>query len=253
MTVRQPTQRVDASVLARVAGVLYLVNILAGAFAIGVVPALLSGADPAATARHVRAHELLYRSGLVAHVLVTLTNVAMAVIFYDLFRVVSRRLAQLDLCLILVATAVEAASLFNQLAALTLLGGGHATDGLTTNQRQALAAVSADVSTASYDIYTVFFGLDLVLLGYLIHRSNFLPRTIGVLVAVDGVAYLVYGFADLLVPGAAQHLVPWIQLPAPLGEGSLSLWLTVAGVNVQRWRRAASVTAGRYPATTGGP
>jgi Domain of unknown function (DUF4386) len=111
--------------LARIAGGLYLINILGGAYAITVVPAMLVvQGDPAATAQNIQAHELLYRSGLAAHLVVTTTNVPLAVIFYELFKVVNRRLALLDACFILVATAIEAAGLLNQFAPLVLLGNG---------------------------------------------------------------------------------------------------------------------------------
>src|SRR3954447_2637274 len=61
--------------LARIAGALYLINIVGGAFAIGVVQARLFAIDPAATAHNIQAHELLYRCGLAAHIVVTVTNV----------------------------------------------------------------------------------------------------------------------------------------------------------------------------------
>src|SRR5919199_1742128 len=107
--------------LARIAGALYLINILGGASAIGFFPAMLvvSG-DAAATAHNIQAHELLYRLGLMAHVVVTVTNVPLALIFYELFRVVNRRLALLDAFFILVATSLEAAGLLNQFAPLVL-------------------------------------------------------------------------------------------------------------------------------------
>src|ERR687889_1305517 len=108
--------------LARTAGALYLINIVLGAFAIGVVPAIIAvGPDAAATLHNIRTHELLYRSGLAAHVVVTVTNVPLALIFYDLFKVVNRRLALLDAFFILVATAIEAASLPTLFAPLALL------------------------------------------------------------------------------------------------------------------------------------
>src|SRR5919109_1131615 len=109
--------------LARIAGVLYLINIVLGGFAIGVVPAMLvvSG-DAAATAHNIQTHELLYRLGLVAHIVVTVTNVPLALIFYELFKVVSQRLALLDAFFVLVATAIEAAGLLNQFTPLVLLG-----------------------------------------------------------------------------------------------------------------------------------
>src|SRR2546427_6776563 len=94
--------------LARMAGALYLVNIVGGAFAISIVPAMvLVAGNAAATAHNIQTHELLYRSGLVAHVLVTVTNVPLALIFYELLKVVNRRLALLDAFFILVATPLR--------------------------------------------------------------------------------------------------------------------------------------------------
>ena len=83
--------------LARLAGALYLINILGGAYAITIVPAMLVvQGDLAATAHNIQTHQLLYRSGLAAHLVVTTTNIPLAVIFYELFKVVNRRLALLD-------------------------------------------------------------------------------------------------------------------------------------------------------------
>jgi hypothetical protein len=206
--------------MARIAGALYLVNIVAGAFAIGLVPAVLSSPDPAVTAHNIQTHELLYRSGIVAHLLVTVTNVPMAVLFLGLFWPVNRRLALLDAFFTLVGTAIEAASLLNQVTPLLQPG-----------------AEVVSLQGIDYDVYTVFYGFDVICVGYLVFTSTFLPRTIGVLLGVDGLAYLLHSVADLLAPGFAAHLVPWTSLPALLGEGSLCLWLIVAGVNVRRWQR----------------
>jgi len=103
------------------AGSLYLLNILAGFFAIGFVPAtLIVSGDVAATAHNLQTHELLYRLGLAAHLLPILSNMPLAVIFYDLFKVVNRRLALLVVFFTLVGTAVEAANLLNQFVPLVL-------------------------------------------------------------------------------------------------------------------------------------
>ena len=71
---------------------------------------------------------------------------------------------------------------------------------------------------------------------------------IGVLLALDGVAYLVYSFAHVVAPGFAAQLVPWIQLPALIGEGALCLWLLVVGVNVERWQGRARAALQLRPA-----
>jgi hypothetical protein len=227
--------------LARMAGALYLINIVGGAFAISIVPAmLLVAGNAAATAHNIQTHELLYRSGLVAHILVTVTNVPLALIFYELFKVVNRRLALLDVFFILVATAIEAAGLVNQFAPLVLLGSGPYTSALPAAQLQALAYMPWNLSSIDYNVHTVFFGFDIICTAYLVLRSTFLPRAIGVLLAIDGLAYLVYSFTAFLAPGFAAQLVPWIQFPALIGEGSLCLWLLVVGVNVERWEKRAS-------------
>ncbi|MFD2767553.1 DUF4386 domain-containing protein [Micromonospora eburnea] len=229
--------------LARAAGLLYLINIVGGAFAISVVPAMLVTPDPVTTAHNIASHELLYRSGLAAHVVVTVTNVGLAVIFYDLLKVVNRRLALLDVFFILVGTAIEAAGLVNQFAPLVLTGDGPYANALPAAQLQALAYLPGDLSGIDYTIHTVFFGFDLLCMGYLLLRSRFLPTTIGVLLAIDGLAYLIYSFTNILAPGFAAHLVPWIQLPALLGEGTLCLWLLVAGVNIERWKQQAAFSS----------
>jgi hypothetical protein len=225
--------------LARTAGALYLINIVAGAFAIGLVPVILIVPDVATTAHNIQAHELLYRLGLVAHVVVTVTNIPMAVIFYDLLKVVNRRLALLDVFFTLVATAVEAAGLLSQFTPLVLLGSSHYTNALPAAQLHALAYLPGDLSAIDYSIYVVFYGFDFICVAYLVLRSTFLPRAIGVLLAIDALAYLADGFASMIAPGFAAHLVPWIGLPTIIGEGSLCLWLLVAGVNVERWNEQA--------------
>lgn len=225
--------------LARTAGGLYLVNIVFGAFAIGIVPAMLIGPDLAVTAHNIETHQMLYRLSLAAHLVVTLTNVPLAMIFYDLFKVVSRRLALLDVFFTLIATAIEAAGLYGQFTSLVLLDGKSYAGALPPAQLQALAHLPADLAPVNYSVYGVFYGFDILCVAYLVFKSTFLPRLIGVLLAVDGLAYLVSGFTSMLAPGVAAHLSPWIDLPAPVGEGSLCLWLLVAGVNVRRWRERA--------------
>ena len=168
---------VSARLYARIAGGLYLINIVGGAFAIGyVTAALVVPGDAAATTRNILAHELLYRLGLVAHIIILLTNIPLAVIFYDLFKVVSRRLSLLVVFFTLVGTAVEGANLLNQFAPLMLLGGGHYLSVFTTEQLQALAYMPLDSQAISYNIQQVIYGCYLLLFvtnpSYFLHTSQ---------------------------------------------------------------------------------
>jgi hypothetical protein len=227
--------------LARIAGGLYLIIIVGGFFTIGFVPAaIVVPGDAAATAHNILAHELLYRFGLVAHMINLVCNIPLALIFYELFKVVNRRLSLLVVFFTLVGTAVEGANVLNQFAPLMLLGGGHYLSVFNTEQLQALAYMPLDSQTIGYDIQQVFYACYLLAAGYLVFRSTFLPRVIGVLLAIGGLCYLIYSFAAFLAPGFAAHLVPYIQLPSGLGELSLCLWLLVMGVNDQRWNEQAN-------------
>ena len=194
--------------LARIAGGLYLIIIVGGFFAIGFVPAaLVVPGDAASTAHNILAHELLYRFGIATHIIILLCNIPLAVIFYDLFKVVSRRLSLLVVFFTLVATAIEGANVLNQFAPLTLLGGGHYLSVFNAAQLQALAYLPLDSQTISYDIQQIVYACYLLTAGYLIFRSTFLPRILGVLLAIGGLCYLVYSFANILAPGFAALLV----------------------------------------------
>ncbi len=149
----------------------------------------------------------------------------------------------------MVATAIEAAGIVNQFNSLLLLGSSSYTGALPAAQLQALPYLPVDVSSIDYSLHTVFYGFDILIAAYLVYRSTFIPRAIGILLAIDGLAYLVYSFADFLVPGFAGQLVPWIQLPALFGEGSLCLWLLIFGVDVERWSKKATSTAISMPST----
>lgn len=245
--VRQRIDEASPSRLARIAGGLYLVNIVAGFFAIGYVPAaLVVAGNAASTAHNIQANEMLYRLGLAAHILVLTTNVPLAVIFYDLFKAVSRRLALLVVFFTLVATAVEGANLLNQFAPLVLLDGAHNSGALTAEQLQTLAYTHVELTPISYDIQQVFFASYGLAIGYLIFRSTFLPRILGVLMAIGALCYLAYSFADVLAPQFAAHLVPYIQLPSGVAEISLTLWLLVMAVNVRRWNEQAAAAAAAF-------
>jgi hypothetical protein len=82
-----------------------------------------------------------------------------------------------------------------------------------------------------------FFGVYCLLIGYLIFRSTFLPRFLGVLMAIGGLGWLTF-----VSPALADRLSPYNMFPGVIGETALTLWLLVLGVNVQRWSERARAT-----------
>ena len=126
------------------------------------------------------------------------------------------------------------------LAALVVLGGAQYLSVFKVEQLQALALMFLKLNAQAYNIGIVLFGFYCLLIGYLIYRSTFLPRILGALMAFAGLGWLTF-----LSPPLANYLSPYILAPGLLGEGSLTLWLLVIGVNVQRWKEQASAAGDR--------
>ena len=226
---------------ARIAGGLYLIIIVAGAFHYGFVrSAMVAPGDAAATAANILAHELLYRLGLAAALILLVCNVPLALIFYDLFKVVNRSVSLLMASFILVATAIETANLLNYFAPLVLLHGDHYVNAFKAEQLQSLAYASLALQAIGFNVAVIFFAFYDLLIGYLVFRSTFLPRALGVLMGIGGACYLTNSFVTFLSPGFASHRLPYILVPSGVAELSLCLWLLVLGLNESNWEREQS-------------
>ena len=154
---------------------------------------------------------------------------------YVLLKPVNRSLSLLAAFVILVGCAIQALTSLFYLAPLPILQGGSSLSAFTAEQLQALTLMFLKLNVYAFDIYLVFFGFWCILIGYLIFRSTFLPRVLGVLVAISGLGWVTY-----LSPPLANHLWPYIATASALGEIPLELWLIVMGLNVQRWKEQAS-------------
>ena len=222
---------------ARIAGAFYLVTTLTRMFVeIFVRNRLVVSDDAAATAANILAHEPLWRWGFAADILAFASYVALTALLYELFKPVNRSVSLVAAFFSLVACAVQAVSSLFHLAPLVLLGGTPYLRAFNVEQLHALALVFLRLRTAAYhSIGLVFFGLYCLLIGYLIFRSTFLPRIIGVLMILTGLSYLTF-----LSPPLVQSLQPYILIFPGVGQISLTLWLLVIGVNVQRWKEQAS-------------
>ncbi len=125
-------------------------------------------------------------------------------------------------------------SLF-RLAPLVVLGGSQYLGVFKVEQLRALALLFLELNAQAGNIYLVFFGLFNVLIGYLIFKSTFLPRILGVLMALSGLGWLTF-----MSPSLANYLFTYIAVLGIIAELSLMLWLLVRGVNVQRWKEQAA-------------
>jgi hypothetical protein len=232
---------VSPQVKARIAGGLYLIVIVGGAFAeLAVRGRLVVQGDAAATAHNILAHEFLYRCGFSIELFYLLCNIPLIVIFYDLFNVVNKNVALLDLFASLASTAIEGVSLLGHYAPLIILKDSHLA-AFTMEQRQAVAYASLDFFEYGFAICLAFFSISCFAMAYLIWRSRLIPRVIGVLLAIEGGFYFLNSYSMFLAPSFAPKVFPYLAASA-IAEISLCLWLLVMGVNVQRWNEWAGIS-----------
>ncbi len=224
---------------ARIAGVLWLMVIAGGVFAFVVGSSLIVRDDAAATATNILAHESLFRLGFVADVLAGVCYVGVTALLYHLLKPVSRSLSLLAAFFGLGGVAIGGAAFLSRIAPLVLLRGDQHLSAFTTSQLQAMALISLRLYMQAFSISMLFFGFQCVAIGYLIARSTFLPRILGVLLAIGGSSYVISSLANFVSPAFGAHLSPFIVPAAIVGEGTLTLWLLVKGVNVQRWQEQA--------------
>jgi hypothetical protein len=221
---------------ARITGVVYLLYFLTAVFGEFFMRGLVVSGDVAATANNILAHQPLFRLGLATGLIATACYVAVTALFYDLFKHVNRSLSLLAAFFSLVGCAILAfASLF-RIGPLVVLGGGQYLSAFKVEQLRALAFLFLELYGQAVNICFVFFGVYCLLIGYLIFKSAFLPRILGVLMAFAGLGWLTF-----LSPPLANYLSPYIQVLGVFAEGSLMLWLLVMGVNVAKWEEKASV------------
>jgi Domain of unknown function (DUF4386) len=221
---------------ARITGVVYLLYFLMAVFTEFFMRGFVVSGDAAATANNILAHQPLFRLGLATGLIATACYVAVTALFYDLFKLVNRSLSLLAAFFSLVGCTILAFASVFRIAPLVVLGGARYLSVFKVEQLRALASLFLELYGQGVNICFVFFGVYCLLIGYLIFRSVFLPRILGVLMAFAGLGWLTF-----LSPTLANYLSPYIQILGVLAEGSLMLWLLVMGVNVAKWEEKASV------------
>ena len=229
-------QETSPQVYARICGALYLYIGVAGLFAeIFVRSKLVVPGDAAATAANITANELLFRIGFSGELLHLTFDVMVAALLYVLLRPVDRTIALMAAFFRLTSDVILAVASISHFAALRLLGGADYLATFQPEQLQTLALLALKLHGDGYSICLAFFGFACLALGHLIYKSTFLPKTIGVLMAIAGACYLLNSFVGFLSPAIAGKLFPVVFAPILIAEMTLALWLLVKGVDVAKW------------------
>jgi hypothetical protein len=225
-----------ARLIARAGGVLYLLIIVLGALGEGVVRgSIVVPGNATATAANLRSTEWLWRLGVVGEIVVLTCATALALVLYVLLRRVSRELALMAAFFNLVSIAIEGVAAVSLATALLPLSSAAYLNAFAPEQIHAMTMLSIRTHAVGFGVALIFFGVECVILGYLIHRSEYMPRSIGMLMQIAGICYVINSVALLLSPRLASQLFPTILIPSLIGELSLALWLLVKGVRAEKW------------------
>jgi len=206
--------------LARMAGAFQLLEALTATFGqVIVLGRVVVSGNAAATAANILGHERLFWLGFASSLIGVAFHIAWGFLFYELFKAVNRRLSLFAAFVILVGCAVHALTSLLYIAPLPILQEASSLVAFTPQQLQALALMFLKLNGFAFNIYLVFFGLWCTLIGLLIFKSTFMPRVLGVLLAIAGLGWLTY-----LSPPLANHLfIPYIAGASAVGEIPLEL------------------------------
>jgi hypothetical protein len=233
-------------VYARTGGVLYLAVIVFGAFAEGfVMNKLVAPGDAATTAHNIMASPGLWGLAVAGDLIVPVIAVAGVWISYVLLSPVSKSLILLDVFFTLVSLAVEAVSKLFLLLVLPILSTTGYLKAFEPRQLEILANIALRSHDLVFNIALIFFGCACLVEGYLIYKSGYFPKFIGILMQLAGFCYLVSCFAALFAPALADVITPAILLPPLIGESSYCLWLLIKGVNIDKWDERTSMAHGK--------
>lgn len=217
---------------ARIAGVLFLLSMVAGFFGEAYVPSkIIVLSDAAATAHNIRSAETLYRSGFAAYLVEALCDVTLSLLFYALLKTVDENWALLAALFGLLATSLFAVAELFYFGAGIVLRSADSLRAFTPDQLEGLALLSLKLYVYGSGIFMVFYGVAAMLRGYLIYRSRFLPRALGALLMLAGLGFVAKSFALVLAPAYASNL-----FMAPMFVAGLALagWMLVKGVDVSK-------------------
>jgi hypothetical protein len=214
----------------RNAGLLYVGSSLPAPFSLLYIPTVfMVMGDATATANKIRASELLFRVGIAAELVSATIFIFMGLAAYDLLKGVNRKQALLMLTLILISVPISYVNELNRFAALTLVNGTHLSGVVDQRGLDVMAMGFLHLHDSGLQLAQIFWGLWLFPFGFLVYRSGFLPRILGVLLIPAGIGYVAASLTSLIFPAYGDMVFNVAAVLGLMGEGSTMAWLLIKG------------------------
>lgn len=228
--------------LARIAGVLYLIITVAAIVAHIYVPEqLIVSGDATATASNIASSEGLFRMAIGGEFVVLLSEVVLSIILYVLLKPVNHMVSLIAAVSRLVMTTIHGLNMLNYYFILVLLGGADYLNVFNTEQINSFVMLFLDAHAYGFAIGIAFLIIHVFALGYLIFKAGYIPRLIGVLFILAGFGYLVDSVGILLIP--AYETTPALAaMVIAIAELAFPIWLLVKGVNRERFQERITGT-----------
>ena len=222
----------------RLAGLIYLIVVVTGMFSLAYVPSQITIPGRSdQTVANIVTMAPLFKAGVASFVVEQVGFAVLPLVFFRLFRLINRPVAILMVVLALLSIPLSLAALAQRLSALSWLTDPLLVRAFSAEQLHAMARASLESYRQGILLASVFWGLWLLPLGWLIIQSKYAPRVLGILLMIGGLGYLVDVFGQILLPAySASSASDYVLLPAALGEIGTCLWLLIVG---GRWRKAA--------------
>jgi hypothetical protein len=220
--------------ISRIAGIGYLIIFITGIFANFVVlEGLVDHTNPAETFSNIAAQEFLFRIAILSFIIMVVFDVILAWALYILLIPTNKSLSLLTAWLRLVNATIFGMAIYNLFSVLHLISGADYFSMIDNSYLQTQVMQQLDAFNKTWLLGLVFFGVHLFFLGYLIFKSGYIPRLIGILLFIAGIGYLIDSIANFMMPNYnnyANIFLIVVIVPGVIGELSLTIWLLFKGV-----------------------
>ena len=217
---------------ARVAGVLYLLLVITGMIYLVYIPSQLIGENAATTVANIRNYEWLFRLEIIVGVISSVIFIFLPLALYKLLHEVNKAHASLMVLFALLSVPISFVNFLNKFTVLTLIAKPEYLQKLGETNLQTQVMLQLENYSNGITVLQVFWGLWLFPFGYLVYKSGFLPKLLGLLLMAGCFGYLINFFGGFLYPHFRQtNLCDIVGMPATLGEIGICLWLLIMGTN----------------------